>query len=158
MLVPGGAPCSCGKRGCLVTVAGPDVLLREAGLSGLARTDGFPAAEDELFRRVDDGDATARAAVRGSAAWLRLCLVNLCMTLQPSVVVLGGYLPRLRDLLVDGVADDGLGGAGLPGTARGRPRPARRGLCGARRARARPLGAAVPAHGRTGLTTFSFRA
>lgn len=113
--VPGGLPCSCGKRGCLVTVAGPDVLLREAGLGGLVRTAGSPAALEELFRRVDAGDPQVVRAVTDSAAWLRLSLVNVCVLLQPRVVVLGGYLSRLRHLLLAERPDDGLGAAGLPG-------------------------------------------
>ncbi|WP_380164269.1 ROK family protein [Jannaschia sp. R86511] len=112
--VPGGPACTCGKRGCLVTVAGPDVLLRAAGLDGLAADAGFPAALDELFARHDAGDATTVGAVRENAAWLRLALVNVCVLLQPRVVVLGGYLARVRDLLLD-EGDDGLGPAGLPG-------------------------------------------
>ncbi len=112
--VPGGQPCSCGKRGCLVTVAGPDVLLQEAGLAARAGSDGSPAALTELFRRLADEDERVVRAAAGSAAWLRLSLVNICVLLQPEVVVLGGYLARMKHLLL-AEGDDGLGSAGLPG-------------------------------------------
>ncbi|MFT4306670.1 MAG: ROK family protein, partial [Microbacterium sp.] len=56
VVVPGGAACECGKRGCLVTVAGPDVVIERAGLAHERARSGLPAAVAELVRRERAGD------------------------------------------------------------------------------------------------------
>ena len=71
-VVPDGVRCECGQVGCLVTVAGPDVLLERAGLSAAVAADGLGAALDELSRRILDGEPSPPPAgttpCRGSRA------------------------------------------------------------------------------------------
>ncbi|WP_022889562.1 ROK family transcriptional regulator [Agromyces italicus] len=103
-VVPGGAPCACGQHGCLVTVAGPDVLLERAGLSELARDDGLTAALDEFVRRIRAGEPAAVDAWEAGAAELARTLQIVTLTVDPALIVVGGYLAALADDLGDRLA------------------------------------------------------
>jgi predicted NBD/HSP70 family sugar kinase len=92
-----GAPCGCGQRGCLVTVAGPDVVLEAAGLGELLQSAGLTAALEELTRRVAAGDQTATVAWEQAAIWVGRALQILTLTLDPQAIVLGGYWAELSD-------------------------------------------------------------
>lgn len=96
-VVPDGAPCECGQRGCLVTVAGPDVLLEQAGLSTLAHEAGLTAALDEFVRRIGVGEPAAAAAWEAGAAELARTLQIVSLTVDPALIVVGGYLAELAD-------------------------------------------------------------
>lgn len=103
-VVPNGAACECGQRGCLVTVAGPDVLLEQAGLSALAREAGLTAALDEFVRRIGTGEPAATAAWEAGAAELARTLQIVSLTVDPTLVVVGGYLAELADDLATRLA------------------------------------------------------
>jgi len=96
-LVPGGVLCGCGQRGCLDTVAGPDVILRAAGLAGLLESDGLTAALDELTGRILAGEPRASAVWDAAAEWIARALQILSMAVDPKVIVLGGYWARLAE-------------------------------------------------------------
>lgn len=98
-VVPNGEPCLCGQRGCLVTVAGPDVVLRDAGLDGLLRSAGLTAALAEFVRRLRAGDERAVAAWEPASGWLAHTLGILTLTLDPAAIVLGGYWAELVDTI-----------------------------------------------------------
>jgi predicted NBD/HSP70 family sugar kinase len=95
VVVPGGKECRCGRRGCLVTVAGPEVVLEAADLSAFAVDHGIPAAEAELLRREAVGDAAAKAAVAELIRWLMHATDVFDVLFRPQLVVLGGYLSAL---------------------------------------------------------------
>ena len=99
VVAPDGAACACGQRGCLVTVAGPDVVLDRADLTAYRAEHGLPRALAELVRRYRAGDEPAAVAVDGALAWIRLALVNCIVVLQPQFVVVGGYLAEFVDEL-----------------------------------------------------------
>jgi predicted NBD/HSP70 family sugar kinase len=96
-VVPGGAQCGCGQRGCLVTIAGPDVLLAAAGLDGLAREAGLAVALDAFVAGIRAGDPRAVEAWRGGRAELARALQILIMAIDPATIVLGGYLAGLAE-------------------------------------------------------------
>ncbi|WP_345761436.1 ROK family transcriptional regulator [Diaminobutyricibacter sp. McL0608] len=96
-----GARCECGQRGCLVTVAGPDVVLGRAGLGPLLASSGLTAALDELVARVRAEEPDAAAAFADAADWIARAVAILRMTVDPQVVVLGGYWADLADLIAD---------------------------------------------------------
>lgn len=98
-VVPDGVRCECGQRGCLVTVAGPDVLLAAAGLDGLAREEGLTAALDAFVRRIRAGEPAAVAAWRSGAAELARTLQIVTLTVDPELIVVGGYLAEFADEL-----------------------------------------------------------
>ena len=89
---PGGLPCLCGRRGCLVTVADPELVIQHAGLSPLRDTDGLPAALDELVARIEAAEPAALTAAADAFEHIRTALDTFVMVYEPQVVVLGGWL------------------------------------------------------------------
>lgn len=113
IVVPGGELCLCGRRGCLVTVAGPDIVLARAGLASLRSERGMPAALAELVRRERAGDPVAVAAVGDALGWIEVALANCVAILQPQVVVVGGWLADYADRLRV-APGDGAGASRIP--------------------------------------------
>lgn len=95
----GGTRCVCGQSGCLVLVAGPDVVLAAAGLGKELKEDGLTSALAELVRRIDAGDKKAMQAWGDASVWIARALRLLTRTLDPEVVLLGGYWADLADSL-----------------------------------------------------------
>lgn len=102
---PNGQPCGCGLKGCLVTVVGSPALLRraralladhpESALAG--REFGVTILEDAAL----GGDALALQVVREAAEHLGIAVAGLLNLLNPTVVIVGGGLARLGDLLLE---------------------------------------------------------
>lgn len=90
VIVPGGAPCGCGNRGCLETVARSGVIAERAGRAGIA--DAVAAAEA--------GDARALAALHEAAGHIGVALANAVTLLQPSVVFIGGGVAEAGPILL----------------------------------------------------------
>ncbi|MET8450409.1 ROK family protein [Streptomyces sp. NPDC005209] len=83
---PAGAPCSCGGRGCLQTVASTTAVL-----------DAFRSAADlpRLAAALSAGEVAAHAVVRRAAIHTGRVLAGLAKALGPSMVVVGGELVTL---------------------------------------------------------------
>ncbi|MFF8867527.1 ROK family protein [Streptomyces sp. NPDC015139] len=81
-----GAPCSCGGRGCLQTVASTTAVL-----------DAYRAAPDlpQLAAALSAGEKAAHAVVRRAAIHTGRVLAGLVKALGPSMVVVGGELVTL---------------------------------------------------------------
>ncbi len=81
-----GAPCSCGGRGCLQTVASTTAVL-----------DAYQAAADlpQLAAALSAGEEAAHAVVRRAAVHTGRVLAGLAKALGPSMVVVGGELVTL---------------------------------------------------------------
>ncbi|ANJ25568.1 ROK family protein [Agromyces aureus] len=90
-IVPGGLRCRCGQQGCLATVASPDVVLERAGLAGFAAANGRSEALDELVLRITEAEDRARWSWLDAAHWIGRTLQIVVPTLDPAVVVVGGY-------------------------------------------------------------------
>lgn len=100
-----GKPCICGLRGCLVTlVGGPALVARAAELnaefpeSGLARKE---ISILDLENAALAGDALALKVAQEAAAHLGRAVAGLLNLMNPSLVIIGGDLARLGDLLLD---------------------------------------------------------
>ncbi|SIO06541.1 ROK family transcriptional regulator [Agromyces cerinus] len=91
VIVPDGELCDCGQRGCLVTVAGPDVLLERAGLADLVAERGLAAAVDELSSQITAGGTPAAAAWADALPWIARSLQVLSMATDPEAIVIGGF-------------------------------------------------------------------
>jgi predicted NBD/HSP70 family sugar kinase len=114
-LVPHGEPCGCGQRGCLVTVAGPDSVLRAAGLDGMLESEGLTAALTELTDRILAGESRAAAAWTVASYWIGKSLQILTMAVDPQVIVLGGYWAHLADSVGERFAENRpVSGTGVP--------------------------------------------
>lgn len=89
-----GPPCHCGKHGCLETYIGEGALLTLAGRPQPPSD----AATAALFADARSGDDRALAAVRQVADSLGRAIGDLVNTLNPQLVLLGGFLSELMDI------------------------------------------------------------
>ncbi|MEU5946113.1 ROK family protein [Micromonospora sp. NPDC047465] len=97
VVVPDGAPCECGSRGCWETQIGEHALLRAAGRSDARGRDALLA----VFEAADRGDARAQTAVRQAGDWLGFGVANLVNIFNPEMVIFGG---TMRDLYLAAAA------------------------------------------------------
>ena len=116
----GGKPCSCGKSGCLETVASPIALVRDARellekgeaelLRRICERRGVRPGLEEVFEAACGGDAAVAALVDRAVEALGGALRGVVYTLDPGKIVLYGalfdnpyYLSRLLAELREGV-------------------------------------------------------
>ena len=102
---PHGKPCVCGLRGCLVTmVGGPALEQRASELvpdypeSTLA---GCSCTVREIEAAALAGDPLARQVAEEAAGHLGRAVAGMMNLLNPSLVIVGGNLARLGDLMLD---------------------------------------------------------
>lgn len=92
-----GALCRCGSRGCLETVVSVDrVRAQVRYVLGAEHVDPLVAAEDH---------PAARRIVLDAGRVLGRALADVCNTLNPQRIVVGGELATAGQPLVDGVAE-----------------------------------------------------
>jgi predicted NBD/HSP70 family sugar kinase len=94
-VVHDGVRCECGQRGCLATVASAELVLERAGLDDYAATHGRAAALDELVARIEAADDRARWSWLDAALWIGRALQLVVPTVDPAVIVVGGFWSRL---------------------------------------------------------------
>ncbi|SER68462.1 ROK family glucokinase [Salipaludibacillus aurantiacus] len=109
-----GAPCNCGKKGCLETVSsatGIARLGREAAeeyktgyLNDILTESGTVTAKD-VFDGAKKGDETALKVVKESSTHLGFALANLANALNPETIVLGGGVSKAGSILTDNVIE-----------------------------------------------------
>ena len=112
---PGGPRCGCGNRGCLEALAsGPALVAEGVRLlhSGLApilfeMVAGNPGAvtPKEMGAAARAGDGAVREAITTIATWLGIGIANVVTILHPDLVVLGGSVAALDDLLLGPVRE-----------------------------------------------------
>jgi glucokinase len=106
-----GPPCGCGSHGCLETlVSGP--ALASEGVR-LLRSGQAPKLFDIVegdFGKVDArtmglaaraGEASVRKAIHRAATYLGVAVSNLVVSIDPELVVIGGGVAGLGDLLME---------------------------------------------------------
>ncbi|MTB72118.1 ROK family protein [Arsenicicoccus sp. MKL-02] len=93
-----GQVCRCGNRGCLETVAAVPTLL-----AGLEASVGRTPRTSELLQLVQSGDLAALRVLEDAGLVLGQVLGGLCNLLNPAVIVLGGPLMPVGDLLLAAV-------------------------------------------------------
>ncbi|MCR6110454.1 ROK family glucokinase [Bacillus sp. A301a_S52] len=108
----GGAPCNCGKRGCLETVASATGISRlgmkaiqesqedEGYLQRQLLAAGIITAKD-VFDGAKKEDETALQVVKSSADHLGFALANLANSLNPQTIVIGGGVSKAGRFLLD---------------------------------------------------------
>ncbi|KGM16875.1 ROK family transcriptional regulator [Actinotalea fermentans] len=107
---PDGAPCRCGKRGCLETTAGATALL------GTLQADRGHLALRDVVTQALEGDAGLTLALAAVGRHLGRQLAVVCTLLDPEIVVVGGELARAGAILLDPLRAELAAGA-LHGTA-----------------------------------------
>ncbi|MCX5011249.1 ROK family protein [Streptomyces sp. NBC_00555] len=105
----GGAPCVCGRRGCLQAIAsGPATLRRAAHLRGA------PATFEELRRALHEGQPWAVTAVEETCRALATAVSGVQELVHPQRVLIGGGFAAGIPGLV-GLVSDHLAGLARPG-------------------------------------------
>jgi predicted NBD/HSP70 family sugar kinase len=101
---PNGKPCICGLRGCLVTLIGTPALLERAGELLSEHPDsvlnGGEFDIDDLEKAALAGDAVAVQVAQEAAGHLGIVVAGLLNLMNPSMVVVGGDLTGLGELLL----------------------------------------------------------
>ncbi|WP_071392962.1 ROK family glucokinase [Bacillus tuaregi] len=105
----GGAPCNCGKNGCLETIASATGIVRLAReeLSSSVEESQLRAHEEISAKLVLDaakeGDSLANRVIEQVAFHLGLALANLANGLNPEKIVIGGGVSKAGDTLLQPV-------------------------------------------------------
>ncbi|MDH6130726.1 glucokinase [Kitasatospora sp. MAA4] len=94
-----GAPCGCGARGCLETVASASAV----AAAYTVRTGRAVEGADQVAALVEYGDPDARAVWQRAAGALAGALAVASTLLAPELIVLGGGLAEADDLLLEPV-------------------------------------------------------
>ena len=112
-ILPDGAPCGCGNRGCLETlasgpaIAGEGVRLLRSGLAPKLHdiVGGDPGKVDPktMQRAIEAGDERVREAVVRAAEYLGIGVANMVVALEPEIIVIGGGVAKFGDVLFDAV-------------------------------------------------------
>jgi predicted NBD/HSP70 family sugar kinase len=98
---PDGAPCSCGKRGCLETVASDGAILAAIRAAGCDPGADIAAAA----ARARDGDERCRAAFARAGEALGQGIAMLANLVNPSLIVLSGEGVVASDLLLQALRE-----------------------------------------------------
>jgi predicted NBD/HSP70 family sugar kinase len=102
---PLGAPCICGLRGCLVTFIGTPALRQRAAELVADYPQSLLARGDRSVAEIEEaalaGDPLALRLARDAAEHLGIAVAGLLNLMNPAMVVVGGNLARLGDLLLD---------------------------------------------------------
>jgi glucokinase len=108
----GGAPCNCGKTGCIETIASATGIVRVAK-EKLASTDKYSVLKEMLenndltskgvFDAADQGDALAEEIIDYVTFQLGLSLANISNGLNPEKIVIGGGVSKAGDRLIEKV-------------------------------------------------------
>jgi predicted NBD/HSP70 family sugar kinase len=103
-IAPQGKQCICGLRGCLVTLISTQGLVERAAEllvahpeSGLA---GHLVTIDHIVNAALAGDALAQQVATEAAAYLGIAVAGLLNLMNPAMVVLGGDLAGLGELVL----------------------------------------------------------
>jgi glucokinase len=138
VVLPGGLPCHCGTRGCLEMYASGPALVRYAStragdqksdpdgaLSALRQRGELTGEEVTLLARR--GHPGALGAVEELAGWLGIGLVNVSNVFDPEMIVVGGGVAELGELLLEPARDFMRSNAMAPGRDTVRVAPAQLG-------------------------------
>lgn len=109
-VVEGGAPCNCGKKGCLETVASATGIVRLA-LEELSSTQlpsklrdlydkHGPLTSKQVFEAASEGDELADKVIGQVTFHLGLALANLANGLNPEKIIIGGGVSKAGDILL----------------------------------------------------------
>ncbi len=112
-IVPDGAKCGCGNRGCLETLAsGPAIAAEGIKLMRMGLAPRLHEIVDGIADRVTPGEMAEAAeedshvhdALVRAATFIGIAAANVVTTLHPDLVVLGGGVAELGKWLTDTVS------------------------------------------------------
>jgi len=101
---PHGGPCICGLRGCLATLVGAQALVARARALLADYPGSVLAGKQPTIESIEDaalaGDPMASSLVNEAAEYLGIAIAGLLNLMNPAMVIFGGGLARLGDLLL----------------------------------------------------------
>ena len=111
-MVPGGVLCGCGQKGCLESYGSGNALLRAAkALAASGEAKGARLAElerevgqltgAEVYRAIQEKDPGALELLSDLGSMLGRAVASLVAVLDPELVVIGGGVSAVGDLLLD---------------------------------------------------------
>lgn len=107
---PHGRPCICGLRGCLATFVGSQELVARAKELLAQDPDSALARDHVTIDSIEDaalaGDPLAITLVNEAAGHLGIAVADLLNLLNPAMVILGGGLSRLGDVLLQPLREE----------------------------------------------------
>lgn len=114
-ILPDGPLCGCGNHGCLEALAsgpaliGEGVRLMKIGLAPklFERIGGHAEriTPKEMAAAAEAGDEAIADAIQRAAGYLGIGVANVVTTLHPDLVVLGGGVAEMGDVLLDRVRE-----------------------------------------------------
>ena len=114
-ILPDGPTCGCGNRGCLETLAsGPAITAQGVWLMRSGRAprlheivagDAGQVSPKTMAEAARAGDQAVREAIIRAAGYLGIGASNMIVALHPDLVVIGGGVADMGDLLLDAVKD-----------------------------------------------------
>jgi glucokinase len=111
-ILPDGPRCGCGNRGCLETLAsGPAIAaegirLMKMGLApGLFELVNGDPARVTPHEMLVSGDASTREAIERAAQLLGIGVANVVTVLHPVLVVIGGGVGELGQILLEPIRE-----------------------------------------------------
>ena len=101
---PNGLPCICGLRGCLATLVGAPALVERARAILAVNPHSILAGTEPTVVSIEDaalaGDTLALTLVHEAAEHLGIAVAGLLNIMNPAMVILGGGLARLGNVLL----------------------------------------------------------
>ncbi len=102
---PHGEPCVCGLRGCLATLVGTKELVARASALLADHPESVIAGKAVTLAAIEKaalaGDSLALQVVREAAEYMGIAVAGLLNLMNPSMVILGGGLARVGELLLE---------------------------------------------------------
>lgn len=112
-VIPNGPRCGCGNQGCLEAVSSGTAIAREAKellnrgvptlISELAADDPEDVSARIVAQAAQQGDAEAQEIVRKAMDYLGIGIANLVNIFNPELVIIGGSLTKLGEMMFDRV-------------------------------------------------------
>jgi glucokinase len=113
IIVEDGPECGCGNKGCLEALASGTAIAREArrrivkgeksSLAELAQGKQDDITAETVYLAAKDGDQLSLDVITGAARYLGKGVLNLVHIFSPDMVILGGSVARMGDLLFEPV-------------------------------------------------------
>ncbi|WP_202081057.1 ROK family glucokinase [Caldalkalibacillus salinus] len=110
IVTEGGAPCNCGKSGCIETIASATGIVRLAkehlGDYPDSKLQGKSNIEaKDVAQAAEDGDALARHVIKQAAEALGVMLGNYAVILNPEKIVIGGGVSKAGEVLFNPIRE-----------------------------------------------------
>jgi len=110
-IVDNGPLCNCGNRGCWETLASGSALAREArqriregnktSILDYAGGDTNKVTAEVVYKAAQQGDALARELILRTGYYVGVGLANLINIFNPELIVIGGGLTNIGDMLLE---------------------------------------------------------